>query len=109
MSNQDNEAPFAARLREAREARELSQAELARRLGSPPSAIAHFEGGRRKPSFASVRAIAKALNVSTDFLMGRAASLQGATTMFRGEEHLSAGDREWIQQMIDARVKGAGK
>lgn len=109
MSNQDNEMVFAERLRAAREARGLNQAELARKLGSPPSAIAHFEGGRRKPSFTSVRAIAKALDVSADFLMGRTPSLKGATTVFRNEEHLSTGDREWIQQMIDARVKGNSK
>lgn len=107
MSNtRDTDGIFAARLREAREARELSQSELARRLGMQPSAIAHFEGDRRKPSFANVRAIAKALEVSSDYLLGRSATMAGATTAFRNEERLSAEDREWIQQMIDLRAKG---
>ena len=70
-----------------------------------PSAIAHFEGNRRKPSFANVRTLAKALNVSSDFLLGRSASMEGATTAFRGEAQLSDDDRDFIQQMIDLRVQ----
>lgn len=106
MSNtSDSAESFAIRLRKAREARGLSQSELARKAGMVPSAIAHFEGDRRKPSFANARELAKALNVSSDFLLGRSPSLEGATTAFRGEERLSSEDREWIQNLIDARVK----
>ena len=101
MSNGGNEPSFAVRLRTAREARGLTQSDLARRLGTPPSAIAHFEGERRKPSFANVRAIAKALDVSADYLVGRAAKMEGATTAFRNEEKLTARDREFLQQLID--------
>ena len=101
MSTNSGEPSFAARLREARKARGLSQSDLARRLGTPPSAIAHFEGERRKPSFASVRAIARALDVSADYLLGRAPTMEGATTAFRNEEKLTAQDREFLQQLID--------
>ena len=62
---------FSNRLREARILRALNQRELAERLGVPPSSIAHFEGGRRKPSVANLVRLADALNVTTDFLLGR--------------------------------------
>ena len=101
MSTDPLEPSFADRLRTAREARGLSQSDLARRLGTPPSAIAHFEGDRRKPSFANVRAIARALEVSADYLLGRAPGMEGATTMFRNEEKLTTQDREFLQQLID--------
>ncbi len=101
MSIESEEPSFAIRLREAREARGLSQSDLARRLGTPPSAIAHFEGARRKPSFANVRAIARGLDVSADYLLGRAAKMEGATTAFRNEEKLTTQDREFLQQLID--------
>lgn len=92
---------FGDRLLAARENRKLSQTELASKAGLQPAAIGHFERNRRKPSFANVRALAKALNVSADYLLGRASDMQGATTAFRGEENLTNADREHIQMMID--------
>ena len=92
---------FGDRLAQAREKRELSQAELAKRAGLQAAAIGHFERGRRKPSFANVRALAKALNVSSDYLLGRTEDMKGATTAFRGEEDLTDADREHIQLMIN--------
>lgn len=97
----DADGGFGDRLRLAREARNLNQTELAQRAGLQPAAIGHFEKDRRKPSFANIRALAKALNVSSDFLLGRVATLQGATTAFRNEDKLSDTDREAIQTMID--------
>ena len=92
---------FASRLRKTRETRELSQSELAREAGMQPSAIAHFEAGRRKPSFDNVRALAKALKVSADYLL----VAQAATTAFRDEDKLSAKDRLFIQNIIDTMIK----
>ena len=40
----------------------------AARTGLQPSAISHFEGGARKPSFEHLRRLAPALEVATDFL-----------------------------------------
>ena len=102
MSNSaDETGGFGERLRRARENRELNQTELAAKTGLQPSAIGHFEKERRKPSFANIRALAKALNVTSDYLLGRTAEMGKATTAFRGEENLSDGDREHIQMMID--------
>jgi transcriptional regulator with XRE-family HTH domain len=99
------EDQFGERLIAAREARRLTQTELAQRAGLQPAAIGHFERNRRKPSFANVRALAKALNVSSDYLLGRSSDMEGATTAFRGEEQLSDADREHIQMMIDLMTK----
>lgn len=92
---------FASRLRNARMNRELSQAELARLAGMQPSAIAHFEGERRKPSFDNVRALAEALDVTTDHLLGTATG----TTAFRGEDKLSTTDRAYVQGIIDMMLR----
>ncbi|WP_105384281.1 helix-turn-helix domain-containing protein [Neorhizobium alkalisoli] len=102
MSNSPKkEQEFGDRLLAAREARGLNQTELAKASGLQPAAIGHFERNRRKPSFANVRALAKALEVSADYLLGRTPDMQGATTAFRGEENLTSADREHIQMMID--------
>ena len=98
-------AAFGDRLREARSARELNQTELSKLAKLQPAAIGHFEKDRRKPSFANVGALAKALNVSSDYLLGRTSDMKGATTAFRNEENLSDADRETIQLMIDLFVQ----
>lgn len=103
MSESTSEAVFGARLREARERQGLSQAELADRSGMQPSAIAHFEANRRKPSFENVRRLAKALSVTADYLLG----VQAAVA-FRNEEKLTAGDRDYVQSLID-RLAGEEK
>lgn len=92
---------FSKRLKEAREKRELNQSELARRANLQPSAIAHFESDRRKPSFDNIRALAKALNVSADYLLGS----EAGATAFRDEENLTDAEREHIQDIIDMMVK----
>jgi transcriptional regulator with XRE-family HTH domain len=101
MTKSSTPADFASRLRKTRDARELSQSELAREAGMQPSAIAHFEAGRRKPSFDNVRALARALKVSADYLLGA----ESATTAFRDEDKLSAKDRNFIQNIIDTMIK----
>jgi transcriptional regulator with XRE-family HTH domain len=101
MTKSSPPADFASRLRKTRDARELSQSELAREAGMQPSAIAHFEAGRRKPSFDNVRALARALKVSADYLLGA----ESATTAFRDEDKLSAKDRNFIQNIIDTMIK----
>lgn len=101
----DQDGIFSIRLREAREMRGLNQTELAKLTGLQPAAIGHFEANRRKPSFANIRSIARALDVASDFLLGRASSIEGATTAFRGEENLTHADRQRIQMMIDMFAK----
>lgn len=96
---------FGDRLVAAREARGLNQTDLAKLAGLQPAAIGHFERNRRKPSFANIRALAKALHVTADYLLGRAVNMEGATTAFRGEGNLSAADRAFIQRLIDGMNK----
>ena len=108
-SGSDQGEIFAKRLTEIRELRELNQSELARKAKLQPSAIAHFEGKRRKPSFSNILALANALGVSSDYLMGNADNIEGATTAFRNEEKLTDVDRDFIQSIIDARTQKTEK
>lgn len=55
---------FAAKLQQLREKSGLTQLELSAKAGLHRHSIARFEQGLREPSWASVRAIAKALGVS---------------------------------------------
>lgn len=88
---------FRARLRKARDLRGWNQVDLAERAGMPASSIAHFEAGSRKPSFESLRRLANALEITTDYLLGRADDpelAQAGDPLFRDIGKLSGDDRE---------------
>ncbi|MFA6234126.1 MAG: helix-turn-helix transcriptional regulator [Bacteroidota bacterium] len=94
---------FPARLRLAREKRGLSQGDMAIRAGLQPSAISHFETGTRKPSFDNLRKLADALEVTTDYLLGRVTEFQamaGADQLHRDFDRLSIQDREFAEQIL---------
>src|SRR5262249_10362890 len=93
---------FPDRLREARETRKLSQEALAGRAGLQASAISHFESGTRKPSFDNLRRLADALEISTDYLLGRTPNISGAATsdqLHRDYDRMSQEDRELAEEI----------
>jgi len=96
---------FQERLRLARELRKLSQAELAERSGLQPSAVSHFEAGRRAPSFDNIKRLADALQVTTDYLLGRVdeVSAVGPTTdrLFRKMKNFSNDQIQLLENFAD--------
>ena len=61
---------FGTRLREAREKNGWTQAELALRTGLRPSAISHFEVGRRSPSTENLWRLLFVLKVPAEWILG---------------------------------------
>lgn len=57
------------RLKELRENRNLTQAELAKLLKVSPSAIGMYEQGRRDPDSSTLKKISVLFNVSVDYLL----------------------------------------
>lgn len=106
---------FPERLRAAREKRGLSQSDLAERARLQASAISHFETGSRKPSFDNLRRLADALDVTTDYLLGRVTNdqaLAGSDTLHRHLDRLTTEDREvakGILELLASRAKDRGK
>ncbi|MGY0343508.1 helix-turn-helix domain-containing protein [Xylella fastidiosa] len=94
---------FQERLRAARELRKWNQTELAEKAEMPPSSIAHFESGSRKPSFNTLRRLANALEVTTDYLLGRVDDptlAQAADPLFRDVSKLTGNDRELAHDFL---------
>ena len=94
---------FPGRLRTAREKRGLNQGDLAHRARLQASAISHFETGTRKPSFDNLRRLADALDVTTDYLLGRVTdtqALQGADRLHRHLDRLTADDRDIAEDFL---------
>jgi transcriptional regulator with XRE-family HTH domain len=89
---------FPERLRKIREEKRLTQGELAEKAGFQPSAISHFELGRRSPSFDNLKKLADALSVTVDYLLGRESRPTSAgpiaEKLFRNFEQMTAEDQE---------------
>lgn len=81
----------------------LSQAELARRLRISASAMGMYEQGRREPSVDTLVALARELQVSTDFLLtGKIRTLQEDELMTR----MLLGSVASAEEMLAARPHG---
>jgi transcriptional regulator with XRE-family HTH domain len=102
-------------LREARENKKLSQTDLADRSGLQPSAISHFETGKRAPSFENLKRLADALAISVDYLLGRAEEPKGSgplvDQLFRDFNRMSSADQESFTKFASmlAEKNEAGK
>jgi transcriptional regulator with XRE-family HTH domain len=68
------------RVLSARKTRGLSQRQLAHALGMERGVVANIEHGHSAPSAATLRGLADALDVSTDYLLAR-------TQVTEGERH----------------------
>lgn len=60
---------FGRRLRNTRENKKITQAELAKMLNLGESTISFYESGKREPNYGILVEIAKTLNVSPTFLL----------------------------------------
>lgn len=63
-------AYFHENLKAARKKAGLTQLELAKKIGTTKSTISLYESGKREPDILRLKAIADALDVTCDFLLG---------------------------------------
>ena len=71
---------FIKRLLELLESVNMTQTELAKRIGTTNVTISRYISGERKPRIEIVVEIAKAFGVSVDYLLGYSANIKGITT-----------------------------
>ena len=62
---------FSDRLKLARKRRGITQKEIAEKIGVSTSSYKHYENAENLPSLLTLKALADALDVSTDYLLGR--------------------------------------
>ena len=98
------QSAIAHRIRQTRETRRLTQAELAERAGLPPATVSHFETGVRVPGTSTLRKLADALEVSLDYLLGRVDEPDGVgpvhQVLHRDLRDLSTESLEIVQGII---------
>ena len=62
--------PFATRLKQRREQLNMTQTELANAANTTPASISQLENEIRNPSFKMVLNLSRALQITTDYLIG---------------------------------------
>lgn len=70
LSDNERRKRFGARLKLLRQALGLKQADLAEKLKVSTPAIAVYETGKREPSLKNLIQLSRALNTTTDWLLG---------------------------------------
>lgn len=68
----EQEQQFKDRLKSIRQKQDMNQTELAFAAKLTPSAISQFESGSRLPSYRCLVKLSKGLDVTIDYLIGRA-------------------------------------
>jgi transcriptional regulator with XRE-family HTH domain len=110
VNSEQSRKKFRERLREWRLKRGLTQEDLARKADVPTISVSHFETGHRFPNAESLRRLADALGVSTDYLLGRVKTPAGKdleaadpeiTALFRRFQGMSEEAREQVKQLFD--------
>lgn len=103
---------FKTRLKEIRELREMTQAELSKRAGLPATSVSHFESGSRKPSFDNLRRLSQVLAVSSDYLMGITDSPEASAAATRIARHLGSAtenDLDFLESVAKSLAEKRGK
>ncbi len=103
---------FGTRLKRLREARGLTQRQLAERIDIEPAQVTRYERGQFLPNAESLVALSKVLQVETDFLLKGEAKSPSSPDQpisdlpllerFRDLQRLSKRDREAVIFLIDS-------
>jgi transcriptional regulator with XRE-family HTH domain len=110
VNTEQSRKRFRERLREWRLKRGLTQEELARKASVPVVSVSHFETGHRFPNAESLRRLADALGVSTDYMLGRVkdpvrgdidAADPEVAALFRKFQGMSEEAREQVKQLFN--------
>lgn len=99
------------RMKGVREKAELSQSDLAARIGATQSVVSQYERGIRKPSTDILLKISKELACSTDFLLGGTSETvfldEDMVSLLGQYKNLCARDKVVVKQII-MFLSGAG-
>ncbi|MFM7855758.1 MAG: helix-turn-helix domain-containing protein [Flammeovirgaceae bacterium] len=103
---------FGKKLRECREAKDISQAELARQLGAHHSIIGRYERDEVKPTIDVVKKMAKILDTTVGYLLGESSTnevLRDPAMLKRLNDinSFSEEERKYILYALDALIKNA--
>jgi len=97
---------YGQRISYLRESHQMTQTELARRLGITRASLSHYETGRRVPDFDTLSKMADLFDVSVDYIIGRTEKPAAPPEIREFDEHLELSDEKILKKFtftIDGR------
>lgn len=98
---------FGNNLKKIRQDNNLTQEELAKKINTSRSNIANYENDKNMPSVDVLEKLSKALNCSTDFLLGKFQKKEIDKIkyyMCPVYGRISAGQPNWVEECIEGRL-----
>ena len=92
---------FRERLRQTREEKNISQTEMASKLGIAVTTYRNYENTSREPNYDILVNISKVLNVSIDYLLGNDSRISTVENMVMQTENLSDASLKNISEYIE--------
>lgn len=94
-------ATFAERLVEALEIRRVSAAELSRKINVDEGTISNYKKGNYEPKQKRTQAIANALGVSINWLLGADVSMDNEKQPIKSDKPISEAKQAYLNRIID--------
>jgi transcriptional regulator with XRE-family HTH domain len=112
MSEQSSGPDFGDRLLQLRKQRGWSQPELARKIGTSGDIIGRYERGEMTPSVQVARRLARALDVTVDYLVGEhdlpeALKDPAMLDRWKALAEITPEDRDRILYVVDGLIRDA--
>lgn len=103
MKKDENRAnTIGARIKEARENMEISQAELAEKLGfQSPAAISLIESGERGVTAPLLQRVSEILKRDIKYFLGQKEDVMDVQVALRADKDLSEEDKKMIERFIE--------
>ena len=94
---------FQERIKQLRNAKRLTQADVAEKIGITRPAYTAYETGKRQPDFDILQKLATLFDVSTDYLLGRTEDKEKAPTLVAAhlDDDLTDEQMDEVQKFIE--------
>lgn len=92
-------ATFSERLKDLREAAQLKQEDIAKKLRISTSAYGYYEQGRNEPSLEALLALSLLFDTSIDYLIGQSDEKRNTSSTYNYNESQSTKDQQLIMEL----------
>lgn len=99
-----NDMSFANRIKQLRIENNLTQKDIAEKLGMTPTGISYWESGNAVPNYETLKKLADLFNVSIDFLIGNEKTNDENDVLFRKIGKVDEEKKELLMRILNNTV-----
>lgn len=99
-----NNNTFATRIKELRNKNNLTQKDIADKLGITPTGISYWESGTAVPNYETLKKVALLFNVSIDYLTGNDDTNSEKDVLFRKIGKVDSDKKDLLMRILNNTV-----